>query len=279
MPKLESPKGSHRLDRELEVARALALRAGELVLRHRHDGLARSHKPGGEIVTSADIEADGMIRAGLAEAFPGDGILSEESADSARRLSCARVWIVDPIDGTRDYAAGGDEHAISIGLAVGGHAVLGVVHNPARGELFAGTIADGLTLGAAPARVTMTRDLASARLTMSRTEWESGLERLASALPVRPLSSAAYKLARVAAGLDDGTFSIWPRKEWDACAGVALVRAGAGEVTLLDGSEVVFNREDVRLPGGLIAAGPALHRAVLAELVRLGLATPLAPHV
>jgi myo-inositol-1(or 4)-monophosphatase len=106
---------------------------------------------------------------------------------------------------------------------------------------------------------------------MSRTEWESGLDRRVTTLPVRPLSSAAYKLARVAAGLDDGTFSIWPRREWDVCAGVALIRAAGGIATLLDGSAIGFNRRDVRLSGGLVAAGPLLHGPLQLALARLAL--------
>jgi myo-inositol-1(or 4)-monophosphatase len=258
------------LARELAVASALARAAGEVLLRHRAAGVTAGAKASGEVVTAADLEADRLIRAGLAAAFPGDALLSEETPDDAARLGHERVWIVDPIDATSDYAAGGREHAVSIGLAIRGEAVLGVVHNPVTGERIAGVAGEGAWLGERPARVTAQAELAAATLTVSRKEWKRGLDRRSEGLRVRPVSSVAYKLARVGVGLDDGMFSDRPRKEWDVCAGVAIVLAGGGRVTLLDGAPVVFNRASVRLPMGMVACGPALHEGLRAELLRRG---------
>jgi fructose-1,6-bisphosphatase/inositol monophosphatase family enzyme len=181
------------------------------------------------------------------------------------------VWIVDPIDGTSDFVRGGDEHACSIGHAVDGAAVLGVVHNPARGELYSGAVGAGAWLGEASVTVSSASELERARLTVSRTEWWQGLDRLATSLPLRPVASVAYKLARVAAGLDDGTFTSKPRREWDVCAGVALILAAGGRVALLDGGAPLrFNQREVQLASGLVAAGPALFPA-LTEKVRAAL--------
>jgi myo-inositol-1(or 4)-monophosphatase len=265
------PEPTH-LDEELRVASELARRAGEAVLRHGRSGIERRTKAGDELVTAADVEVDAILRAGLAGAFPDDAVLSEEATDSRRRLTTRRVWILDPIDGTEDFAAGGDQHAISVALTVDGRPVLGVVLNPARGELFAGVVGRGLRLGDAPARASAASAPETARLTVSGTEWDAGVYREVRTLPLRPLSSSAYKLARVAAGLDDGTLWVWPRREWDVCAGVALVLAAGGHATLLDGSEIPFNRPDPRLGGGLVAAGASLHAPLRSELVRLGLA-------
>ncbi len=259
------------LDRELAVAVRLAHVAGEILLRHREGGLRIGSKRGGEIVTAADLEADRLLRTGLAEAFPADAVVSEEAPDDSRRLVAPRVWILDPIDGTQDFADGGEDHGVSIGLVVGGRPVLGVVHNPARGELFAGVVGRGLTLGGASAFPTAVARVEEARLTVSGTEWDAGAYRGTTGLRLRPLSSAAYKLARVAAGLDDGTFWLSARKEWDTCGGVALVLAGGGVVSHLDGSLLTFNRRDLRQPGGLVAAGRSLHQALLRELPRHGL--------
>src|SRR5690242_3855220 len=104
--------------RELDVATRLALAAGEVVRRHAAAPIEERHKSSGEVVSAADLECDALLRGGLAEAFPDDAILSEETSDSAARLGRRRVWIVDPIDGTSDFVAGGDEHAVSIGLTV-----------------------------------------------------------------------------------------------------------------------------------------------------------------
>jgi myo-inositol-1(or 4)-monophosphatase len=259
------------LGAELEVAARLAYEAGALLLRLRHGGLDVRHKDGGEIVTSADLAADAMIRAGLAAAFPGDALVSEEAPAAGERLASPRVWIVDPVDATREFAAGGDAFAVSIGLAMGGEAVLGAICAPARGELFTGAVGAGVSLNDTPAHVSTVDSLADARITVSSTEWRAGLDRVRLPFVAAPLSSAAYKLARVAAGLDDGTFASWARRDWDICAGVALVRAGGGRVTLLDGGELRFNRATLLQPMGLVAAGAALHevlRTAIAPLVR-----------
>ncbi|MFL5264704.1 MAG: inositol monophosphatase family protein [Anaeromyxobacteraceae bacterium] len=263
------------LTRELAVASRLAREAGDLLMRLR--GVAEvSHKHDGEIVTAADLESDRLIRAGLVEAFPDDALVSEEAPTGGDRLAeGGRAWIVDPIDATRDYASGGDEFSVSIGLAVGGEAVLGAVCAPARGELIVGAIGAGVSLNGAPARVSAAPAVQGARLTVSRSEWRDGDLGRRLPFPVGPVSSAAYKLARVGAGLDDGTFSTHARRDWDICAGVALVLAGGGRVTLLDGSAMRFDRAELLQPMGLVAAGPALHRQLRTVLAPI-LAKPLA---
>jgi myo-inositol-1(or 4)-monophosphatase len=132
--------------------------------------------------------------------------------------------------------------------------------------MFAGYEPAGITLNGSPVRVSETSDLAHARVTVSRKEWRRGLAPRVATLPVIPMASMAYKLARVAAGLDDAVFSVTPRKEWGTCAGVALVRAAGGCASLLDGGEIVFNRAERRQPLGMAAAGPRLHRLLLERL-------------
>ena len=260
-------KGPRPLDRELAVATRLAIEAGALLRRRRAEGVEVSKKGNGEVVTAADREVDASIGAGLASEFPDDAVYSEEAEDPPARLSARRVWIVDPIDATSDYASGGDEHCVSIGLAVEGVPVLGVVYNPARDELFAGRLGVGATRNGFAVSAARAGELAEARLEVSRKEWRRGLEAHAAALPARPVASMAYKLARVAAGLSDGAFSLKRRKEWGTCAGIALVLAAGGRATLLDGSVPKFNRPPGTPPRGLVAAGPRLHAALL-EAVR-----------
>ena len=126
------------LEHELKVAVEAALKAGEEVSRLRREGVRYGRKGGWELVSEADIRAAEILHSALTSAFPSDGWLSEEHHDTAERLGRERVWIVDPIDGTREYLQGIDEYAISIGLSIAGSPALGVVHNPATGELFAG---------------------------------------------------------------------------------------------------------------------------------------------
>ena len=216
--------------RELEVAKKLALEAGALILRHFADSVEVSHKDSGEVVTPADREADDFIRKGLADAFPADAIYSEETADSSERLSRTRVWIVDPLDGTSNFIERGDNFSVSIGLSVGGRAMLGVVYNPRRYELFAGGYGIGVTLNDAPVHVSDAKDLSKARLLVSKKEMKKGLEGLFPSLSLIPMASMAYKLAMVATGLADGVFTLKPRKEWGTlrrhCTGKCERRQG-----------------------------------------------------
>jgi myo-inositol-1(or 4)-monophosphatase len=254
------------LEHELAAASRLALEAGATLRRHAAGLVEVRYKAHDELVTPADLEADAIIRTGLDRAFPEDAVFSEETADSPARLCKRRVWIVDPLDSTSNFTQHGDEYSVSIGLAVDGRAVLGVIYNPTRSEIFAGCEGAGVTLNGSPARVSDVSDLQHARITVSRKEWGRALGALDGPLTITPLASMAYKLARVATGLDDGVFSAAPRKEWGTCAGVALVLAAGGCVTLLDGREIRFNRPELRQPLGMVAAGPGLHRCLLAAL-------------
>jgi myo-inositol-1(or 4)-monophosphatase len=264
-----SQYGHRTFDDELEAATRLALEAGAALRRHQAGPLTVERKGRGEVVTAADLEADATIRAGLQAAFPGDAIFSEETPDSLDRLSCARVWIVDPLDSTSNFAEIGNEYSVSIGLSHEGGAVLGVVYAPARDELITGYQGAGITLNGSPVQISDVTSLECARLIVSRREWRWGLERLTATFPIRPMASIAYKLARVAAGLDDGMFSVLPRKQWDTCAGVALVLAAGGRATLLDGQEIRFNQPALKQPVGMVAGGPRLHALLLDALRKL----------
>jgi len=256
---------SDLLQRELTVASELAIEAGARILRYLDGALEVGHKERGEVVTPADRESDRLIRHGLAAAFPADAIFSEETADSPDRLANPRVWIVDPLDGTSNFIARGDEFSVSIGLALEGKPVVGVIYNPTRRELYAGRVGLGMTVNALAAKVSIAGDIASARLSVSRKE----VAELRGLLPcgeLVPISSMAYKMARVAAGMEDGVMSKKRRKEWGSCAGAALVQAAGGKVSLLDGAEIRFNRAERLQALGMVAAGPALHSLLLAAL-------------
>jgi myo-inositol-1(or 4)-monophosphatase len=127
-------------DEELRVATEAAREAGAEVARLRREGLRYGRKHGWELVSEADLRAAEMLHARLTTAFPSDGWLSEEHQDTSHRLGCERAWIVDPIDGTREYLQGLPEYAISIGLSVRGAPALGVVYNPATDEFFAAQV-------------------------------------------------------------------------------------------------------------------------------------------
>ncbi|MDV6374356.1 3'(2'),5'-bisphosphate nucleotidase CysQ family protein [Deinococcus arenicola] len=266
----ESPR-HEPLTHELEVASNLARQAGALLLRYRAEGFDVEHKTSHEDpVTAADREASALIMSGLAEAFPGDGLLSEEETDSEARLSCERVWIIDPIDGTSEFIKGTADYCVSIGLAIGEHAVLGVVYAPSSDELFVGIVGVGVWKNGQ--KVNRAPRFGDWRIAVSDTEFGRELNR--HDLPgMLPSGSIALKLARLSADEADVTFTMSPRSEWDVAAGDALLRAAGGLLRRRDGQPVQYNQPQPHLEQGLIAGLPHAMIWLDGELARRRLPT------
>jgi myo-inositol-1(or 4)-monophosphatase len=260
------------LDRELAIAMRLVREAGAILKQAHTTRLAAHEMVSGELATSANTDADGLIRAGLRAEFPDDGIYSERAPHSPERFLRSRVWMIDPLDGVSNFAACGDEFSVAIGMAIDGEATLGVIYNPMRDELFAGYRDFGVILNETGVHVSSAHTLHSCFVTVSRREWSHGtLPDTITPFRMIPMAGTAYKLARVAAGLDDGMFSLKPRPEWSTCAGVALVKSGGGLVTALNGEFIRCNRPDLRQSVGMIAAGPGIHASLLRCLHELQL--------
>ncbi len=237
--------------------------AGEIALSFVRGTVAASQKSGGRgPVTEADRAVNRLLRGMLVR--DGEGWLSEESADDFERLKKSHVWIVDPIDGTLEFLAGIPEWCISIGWVEHGRAVAGGVYNPLSGEMFLGSIETGATCNAQPVRVTDRTTLAHALVLASRSEVKRGEWDVFQSGPlvVRPAGSIAYKLALVAAGKADATWTLSPKNEWDFAAGVALVESAGGFVRSLEGTPLTFNRKTT-LVSGLIAGGEGLRENIL----------------
>jgi len=248
------------LARELETARGAALAAGEILKRHWRDrGFEVSHKSKDNPVTTADLEADHKLKGILHGGFPEYGWLSEETADDAARLGRERVWIVDPLDGTKEFIKGVPEFVVAIALVERGAPVLGVTYNPIKHELFTAAQGMGCHLDGAPVRVTSTSTLAQATVLASRSETSRGeWKKYEGGMKVNPIGSVAYKLALVAAGRADATFTSSPKSEWDIASGAALIIEAGGRITDVDGSELCFNRLSVKVKG-MIASNGLLH--------------------
>jgi len=220
----------------------------------------------GDPVTAADEAADEILRTTLPE--PGEGWLSEETRDDGSRLEAHRVWVVDPLDGTREFVQGIPEWCISVGLVEEGVPVAGGILNPATDELVLGAVGAGVTLNGEPAGLSGRASVEGATVLASRSEVGRGeWERFRGmGFEVVPCGSVAYKLGRVAAGRADATWTLVPKNEWDVAAGAALVRAAGGLVCHADGSEPSFNRADTKLPN-LLAGPERLMRAFLEEVI------------
>ena len=242
-----------RLDEELRIATEAAYEAGSEVMRLRGEGLRYGRKEGWELVSEADLRAAELLHDRLLGAFPGDGWLSEEHLDTSARLGKDRAWIVDPIDGTREYLQGLPEFAISIGLAVDGEPVLGVVYNPATDELFAATAVAAQELPAVP-HLLPHFDVLVGR---GEAQWDE-LPPLPPEGRARGVGSVAYRLALVSAGKGDMVISGYGRAEWDVAGGIALCRAAGLRTTGVLGEALRFNKPDPDVRG-LLVAKPGLH--------------------
>ena len=257
------------LSAELDAAQEAARRGGEILRRYQRSGARYGWKrsderqrqtAGGpsiayEVVSEADIEVDAALRETLLGAFPDDAWLSEEAHDDRRRLLHRRVWIVDPLDGTREFLQGVPEYAVSIALAHNGRAALGVVYNPDADEMFAAAAdSDDKRF-----QLESAGGLAESYMLVGRGEWQYGdLPPVPDGTRVMPIGSIAYRMAMLATGNGCLVFTPGRRNEWDLAAGAALLEAAGATVTDIDGRPLQFNQAEPSVKG-LIAARAEIH--------------------
>jgi len=243
-----------------------ALEAARAVLNHFTAGaIEAEYKAGHDPVTEADRSVDAVLRKELLR--EGEGWLSEESVDDLTRLDKKRVWVVDPLDGTREFVAGIPEFCVSVGMVEDGRPVAGGICNPATNEIFLGAIDCGVTYNGKPAQPSQRTTLEGSLILASRSEVKRGEWKAFDnpSFRIRPMGSVAYKLALVSAGLADITFTLTPKNEWDVVAGAALVDSAGGYVRTLDGARLQGNRKNPLL-SGLLACGPNLSESLLAAV-------------
>jgi myo-inositol-1(or 4)-monophosphatase len=249
---------------EVACARDAVIEAGRIAMRFFGKQHARWEKGPGQIVTEADLAIDRYLHAELRRGRAEDGWLSEESEDDRLRLERRRVWVVDPIDGTRSFAEGVSEFTISVALLIDDAPALGFVLNPARDELFEARAGGGAFLNGKRLHATDAGELAGASIVASK--FESRRRNFAALVPharVSTIGSLAYKLALVAAGRFDGYFSWRRTHDWDIAAAVLLLAEAGAVATDADGAPIRLNRPEPRHQG-LLAAGRRLHPALLA---------------
>ncbi len=251
------------LEVELSVVIDVVREAGAAILDARKQGVIVTHKENKDVLTQADLLANQILKSRLHDAFPEDGWLSEESVDDVSRLHCRRVWVVDPIDGTREYAAGVPEYAVSVALVENGMATMAVVFNPETNELFSALRGSGAFLNGKPMQCKQSCQgqlvLLASRSECKRGEWDRFVGE-----QVKPVGSIAYKLALVAAGFADATFSLGPKSEWDIAAGALLVSEAGGVVTDVHRQPFVFNQSNVLVDGIIASSSPSARRVMAA---------------
>ncbi|HET7011523.1 MAG TPA: inositol monophosphatase family protein [Anaerolineales bacterium] len=258
---MSPPSLQDRYERAVELAR----QAGALLRAGLGSVETIEHKGAIDLLTEYDLRSERLLVDGLRQSFPDDPILAEEGGGAQG----ARRWLIDPLDGTTNFAHGLPHFSVSLAYAEGGDIRLGVVFDPARSELFHAIQGGGAFLNQARLRVSSTASLDRALLVTGfpydiRTADETNLELFSKmalrAQGLRRLGSAALDLAYVAAGRFDGYWEL-RLSPWDWAAGILLVREAGGRVTRLSGEEDIF-----RPPTSIIASNRLIHQAMLEAL-------------
>jgi 3'(2'), 5'-bisphosphate nucleotidase len=239
---------------------ALARRAGDAILAHYQTGTEVTTKGDGSPVTAADLASDSIIVPGLEALTPDIPVVSEEGVEAGRvpDVSGGTFWLVDPLDGTKEFIAGTGEFTVLIGLVQAGQPALGVMHGPVADELYAGAV-PGTAWGVAQGQRTALRARevpASGLLTVTSSfRWPSArLDKYLGTLPVgeRVRRRSAFKWAEVARGAADLYPAFGLSYEWDSAAGHALVLAAGGSVTDLSGAPLAYGKPEFKNPDLLV---------------------------
>jgi len=244
----------------------IAAEAGALAMARWQTDFARWEKSPGNPVSDIDLEVNALLHARLSDLDPEAGWLSEETADSAARLSCSRLWVVDPIDGTRDYLRGRPGWSVSVALIEDGVPMIGVLDAPARDEIWRATRGGGAWRNGVPLRASDRTDLAGARVpTDALPKADRDL------VIVDKPNSIALRIAMVAAGEADLVATARWGNEWDIAAAALIATEAGAIITDALGGALAFNTQAAEA-FGILATAPGIHTAASARLRERALA-------
>lgn len=241
-------------DRALNLLTAAVEEAGEISLAFARQGAEVFMKDDASPVTEADLAIDAHLKRRLLEAAPGIGWLSEETADDPRRLTCAQIWVVDPIDGTRGFIKGTGEWAISAALVENGQPLASVLLRPTTGEFYravrnGGAFRNGLAIRCSAGGLRESRSVAGPK------SYVELLRQHVATIEERPrLASLALRIAETAQGALDIAFAKPRSHEWDTAAAGLILQEAGGRLAAFDGTPLLYNRPDPHHPS-LVAAG------------------------
>ena len=264
------------MDKELQIAKDLAMKAGEILLRHYGGTLQIQWKGKNDPVTAADREASRFIVEGLRLHFPNDAILCEEEQDDLQRLSNARVWFVDPMDGTKEFINRNGEFAVMIGLAIDGDPHLGVVYRPTEELLYfashgsgAYRVLKGQTLRLHVSSVDAPAD---ATMVLSRSHPSAATEAIRNLVGIRNtirLGSIGLKVGLLCEGHAHVYVQGRGTSLWDTCGPEAILREAGGKMTDKYGKLLSYSTPEVRNLNGVIATNGILHETVVEAAVTI----------
>jgi 3'(2'), 5'-bisphosphate nucleotidase len=264
---------------EIEVAAELARAAGAVLLAHYHSPFLVEQKINAlaeiEEVTAADREANELIVRRLVTDFPGDGVLAEESTDSEDRLGKDRVWLIDPMDGTKNFIQRDGDFAVQIGLAAAGEVVCGVVYQPVRDVLYRAVRGQGAWMEAPhkpPAQMKVSARTAPREMVLasSRSHRSARMERVVGAFGFKKelrRGSVGVKIGLIAEQEADLYLHLSPStKQWDTCAPEIILTEAGGRLTDLFGQPLRYNALRIDNRNGVVATNGAAHEIVIEHL-------------
>lgn len=237
------------------IAINAAKEAGSLIMNYYKADYEIHDKGYHNPVTTADRAADSCLKEILMDAHPDYGWLSEETVDSPDRLSKDHVWVVDPLDGTKEFIEGVPNFVVSIALVENGTPIIGVLYNPVTEETFTAAKGEGAFLNGDPIHCVAKELVSDMVILNSRSETRRGLWKpFADTFgELKAIGSVAYKLGLTASGKADIFASLRPKNEWDICAGNCIINEAGGKLIDLKGNLVSFNQEKTLIEPGLIA--------------------------
>lgn len=244
-------------------------RAGALALDYYNTSAKAWTKKDGTPVTQADLAVDTLLKETLCAARPEYGWLSEETADDERRLSCRRVWVVDPIDGTRSFVEHKDQWCVAAALVEDGRPVLSCIYRPVSADIYTAQTGRGAFLNGTRLVVGDRSDLANALVmarprALAKEKWQRPLPPVRSEI----LNSLILRLCKVADESADAAIAFGDKCDWDIAPGELVLSEAGGLATGKTGSRFVYNRAETRQQGGIVAAPPATHKLILAHGAR-----------
>lgn len=251
---------------DLDLLIAAAREAGQIATRYWEGDNTVWDKGRDDPVSQADYAVDAYLHEALLGARPGYGWLSEETEDTPERASRDRVFVVDPIDGTRAFVAGRETWAHSLAVSENGRVTAAVVYLPLKDKLYAATLGGGAYLNAAAIHAARADTLSGASVLIAKPAldpkyWDGNAPQIARHF--RP--SLAYRLALVAEGRFDAMLTLRDSWEWDIAAGALIATEAGATVSDRTGADLRFNSKSAKT-AGVVVATPAIHRELIARL-------------
>jgi 3'(2'), 5'-bisphosphate nucleotidase len=255
---------------ELETVKELAVRAGGILLEHYADPTSVEWKGKNDPVTAADRAASRFVVDELRKRFPQDGILCEEEKDDLQRLTQSRVWIIDPMDGTKEFISRNGEFSVMIGLAVDGEARLGAIYQPTQKKLYYAGPGTGTFLThdnvTRQLRVSGETNLSKAVIAISRSHLSPAIATVQNDLGIEQTiqtGSIGLKVGLLCEGKADIYVQGKGTSLWDTCGPEAILREAGGRMTNKNGGRFAYNIEEVRNLQGVVATNAVFHDRVL----------------